>query len=155
MTILGRQRYHRDEDSRILGERYAGIVIKNKVLLMVHRIKDGYEYYVFPGGHRRQDEQGKDTVMREIYEETGITVTNPKLVFEFKNYEASNVHYYYLCDWKSGDKPKLTGEEIDADSKVDLFDPAWIDLKDIESLNVLPKFAKDWLLEYLNYKAKL
>ncbi len=102
------KRAHRDENLRISGERHAGIVIKDKQLLLIHRIREGYEYYVFPGGHRRNGEQRNDTVIHEVYEETGITVNHPR----------------------------LTGEEMAADSM---------------DLNLLPKFAKDWLLEYLSW----
>ena len=50
--------YHDDEELRIEGERYAGIVIKDSKALMIHRFKNGLEYYVFPGGHRRRGRGG-------------------------------------------------------------------------------------------------
>lgn len=90
-------KYHQDEDVRVRGERHAGIVIKDQKLLTVHRIKDGYEYWVFPGGHRRSGEAGVQAVIREVYEESGIEIANAKLVFEFKNYLMNHVDYYYLC----------------------------------------------------------
>ena len=82
-------------------------------------------------------------------EESGIEVENLKLVFEFKNYWASNIDFYYVCNWKSGEQTHLMGEEKDADPKVDYFCPMWIDVGEVEKLNILPKFAKEWLLKYL------
>lgn len=92
------RRYHQDEESRINGERHAGIVIKNDKLLIVHRIKDGREYWVFPGGHRRDNESGEAAVVREVFEETGITVANPRLAIKFPDLVEPNVNYYYFCE---------------------------------------------------------
>jgi 8-oxo-dGTP pyrophosphatase MutT (NUDIX family) len=142
-------RDHRDENTRITGERHAGVVIKDGKLLLVHRIKNGYEYYVFPGGHRQTGETGEQTVIREVFEETDINISNPRLGIKFPDLVEPNINYYYLCDWVSGNKPKLTGEESEADPKVDFYDPTWIDLGKIEELNILPEFAKSWLIEYL------
>lgn len=36
--------------------------------------------YAFPGGHIEKGESLAESVIREIYEETGLTITNPKLV---------------------------------------------------------------------------
>lgn len=36
--------------------------------------------YAFPGGHIEDGESLVESVIREIYEETGLTITNPKLV---------------------------------------------------------------------------
>ena len=149
---MNKDDYHEDSDTRILGERYAGIVVKDHQILLVHRIKDGYEYYVFPGGHRRPEESGPEAAIREVYEETGITVGDPRPAFKFKDFLTTNSDYYYLCIWKEGTQPHLIGEEVNADSKVDFFDPRWVDLKEVENLNILPKFAKYWLLDYLEKK---
>jgi len=145
-------RYHQDEETRVLGERHAGIVIKDKKILLIHRIKEGYEYYVFPGGHRRTDESGSQTVIREVNEETGIKVNNPELALEFKDYRTRNTDYYYFCEGNQGDQPHLNGEEAGADPEVDYYDPLWINLEKIEELNILPKYAKWWLIEFLKNK---
>ena len=34
---------------------------------------------IFPGGHVEKDESLRDSVIREIREETGLTIRNPKL----------------------------------------------------------------------------
>lgn len=36
--------------------------------------------YAFPGGHIEEGESLVESVIREIYEETGLTITSPKLV---------------------------------------------------------------------------
>ena len=36
--------------------------------------------YAFPGGHIEKGESLAESVIREVYEETGLTITDPKLV---------------------------------------------------------------------------
>ncbi|MBN2015264.1 NUDIX domain-containing protein [Candidatus Dojkabacteria bacterium] len=137
--------FREDKDSRIQNERHAGIVLKDSKILLVFRIKDGYKYYVLPGGHRREDEKKEETVIREIREETGIEVAEPELMFEFRNYKNKNLDFYYLCKWRAGEEPFLDGEEAIRNSDENFFEPMWVDLNAISEKNILPKFAKEWL----------
>jgi 8-oxo-dGTP pyrophosphatase MutT (NUDIX family) len=137
---------HLDQEIRIDNQRCAAIIIKEKKLLMMHRIKDGYEYYVFVGGHRQEGEEGEATLKREIMEESSLTVKNIKLVFEFKDYARDNYDFYYLCEWESGE-PKLGGEEEMKNSKENSYSLEWIDIEEFETLNILPAFAKHWVID--------
>lgn len=143
-------RIHQDQGERLERERHAGIVIRNKKLLIMHRIKNGREYYVIPGGHRRRRESEEQAVIREVWEETGVKIENPKLALVFEDHSYDLIHKYYLGEWKSGEKPYLLGEEKDANSEENYYDPMWVDLGKIEKLNILPRYIKDWLMEYLN-----
>ena len=54
----------------------------NKVVLQ-YRSPERYKKwsgYAFPGGHIEEGESLVESVIREIYEETGLTITAPKLV---------------------------------------------------------------------------
>ena len=51
----------------------------NKVLLQ-NRIKKDWQGYTLPGGHVEKDESFVDAVIREMKEETGLDIKNPKLV---------------------------------------------------------------------------
>lgn len=141
--------YHEDESQRVEGERHAGIVVKGHQVLMIHRIKNGEEYYVFPGGHRRIDEKGEDVVLREIEEETAIIAANSKIAFKHYDTEKQQADFYYLCDWISGEEPHLNGEEAIRNCEENFYKPMWVDLSRVKDLNILPRFAKDRLLLYL------
>jgi len=138
--------YHEDEKLRVPGERYAGIVIKGSKMLLIHRIKKGREYYVFPGGHRRQGEDPKNVVIREVEEETDIIASNPRLAFKSHDKKFGQFDFYYLCDWISGEEPKLSGEEKEKNSSEDFYEPMWIEINEAKGLNILPNIAKDWLV---------
>ena len=54
----------------------------NKVVLQ-YRSPERYKKwsgYAFPGGHIEEGESLVESVIREIYEETGLTIVDPKLV---------------------------------------------------------------------------
>lgn len=140
--------FHLDQDIRIDNQRHAGIVINNNKILLIHRIYKGQEYWVIPGGHIQKGEDPLDVVKREIEEETSIKIVNPVLAFEFRDYKKDNYDFYYLCDYVSGE-PILGGEEQIKNSKENFYEPTWIDLENIKELNVLPKFAKEWISENL------
>ena len=98
--------FREDANIRINNIQARGIILKGDKALVMFRIKNGEEYYVFPGGHMEIGETPKETATREIKEETTIEVNNLKLVFEFKNYvkrEDIQEEYYFVGKWKSGE----------------------------------------------------
>lgn len=138
--------YHEDEEARMDDERHAGIVLREGKILMMHRVKNGYEYYVFPGGHRRQGEKGEETVEREVYEETGIEVKVEKLAFSWADTEKKQKEFYYICSWVSGEEPRLVGEEKVRNSPENFFEPLWLPVSEIPKINTLPVYAKEWVM---------
>lgn len=141
--------YHEDKKLRIVSERHAGIVIRRSKVLLIHRIKDGYEYWVIPGGHRRHKEKPEEAVIREVEEETSVITKNPRLAFKSYDKKREQEDFYYLCQFVSGEELVLKGEEGIRNEKDNFYEPKWICLKEVKSLNVLPKIAKDWLVENL------
>lgn len=49
-------------------------------VLLQNRVKNDWKGYTLPGGHVEPGESFVDAVAREMREETGLTVTDPKLV---------------------------------------------------------------------------
>lgn len=47
--------------------------------LLQDRVKDDWKGYTFPGGHIEPDESIVDAVIREMKEETGLLIKQPKL----------------------------------------------------------------------------
>lgn len=52
---------------------------KDAVLIQNKTDDDDWKGLTFPGGHVEDDESCTDAVIREIFEETGLTISSPKL----------------------------------------------------------------------------
>ena len=55
----------------------------NGKVVLQYRSPDRYKKwsgYAFPGGHIEEGESLAESVIREVYEETGLTIVDPKLV---------------------------------------------------------------------------
>jgi 8-oxo-dGTP pyrophosphatase MutT (NUDIX family) len=119
--------------------RAAGIVVKDGKILLMHRINNGAEYYVFPGGGIEKDEKPKETTVREIQEETSIDVKVIRLLYELTR-EGGEHEYYYECEYVSGE-PMLhedTNEFRHMQLGSQLYHPMWIALKDMPDLTIYP-----------------
>ena len=64
-------------------------------ILLQNRIKKDWKGYTLPGGHVEPGESFVDAVIREMKEETGLTVRNPKLA-GIKQFPIENGRYVVL-----------------------------------------------------------
>jgi len=82
-----------------------GIISLEGKIALVHSLK--YDYYKFPGGGCKKNEQHEETLIREVNEETGLVVI-PSSIKEFGmihriqkgDYGDTFVqdNFYYFCD---------------------------------------------------------
>lgn len=98
----------------------------NKVLVQE---KVGTKGLVFPGGHVEEGESLFESVVREMKEETGLTIENPK-VCGFKDWIQEDGTRYIVLLYKTH---KFTGE-LKSSDEGRVF---WIDRADIDSANLI------------------
>lgn len=55
------------------------LIQKDGKILLQNRVKTDWQGYAFPGGHIEVGESIVDAVVREVREETGLTIYNPAL----------------------------------------------------------------------------
>jgi 8-oxo-dGTP pyrophosphatase MutT (NUDIX family) len=126
--------------------RAVGIVIRDNVVLLMHRIKNGKEYYVFPGGGVEENESVEEAVLREVLEETTLKIKVGRKIY-LHDYGESSGHYY-LCDYIEGE-PQL-GDSIEKEimemGKGDYYNPLWVNIDKLEEMLVYPLEVRDWLI---------
>ena len=83
-------------------------------ILVVDRKKQDWPGLTFPGGHVEKDENFYDSVIREVKEETGLTIRKPILcgIEEFKTEEEDRylMLYYKTNQFKGKLKSSKEGE---------------------------------------------
>src|SRR3989344_6694909 len=89
-------------------ERASGIVIKDNKILLIRRIREDREYWVFPGGNVEENEVPEEALDREMAEELCIDIKDKKLLFKVEN--AGRKEYHFLISKYEGE-PKLGGPE--------------------------------------------
>jgi 8-oxo-dGTP diphosphatase len=129
-----------------LPTRVAGIIIKDERVVLMHRNKNGQEYWVFPGGGLEDsDSSPEEGLLREIQEETTLSVKVNKLLYTHDY--TSNNGLYYLCDFISGTLKLGDSVELKRmqEGKGDLYEPVWVSLANLNNLLLYPLEIRDWL----------
>lgn len=101
-------------------------------VLMQNRLAADWPGLIFPGGHVEPGESFADSVIREVREETGITVINPKLCGVKQFWTGAGERYVillYKADQYEG--TVCSSEEGDA---------MWIPRKDLPNEKCSPGF---------------
>ncbi|KKT74799.1 MAG: NUDIX hydrolase [Candidatus Nomurabacteria bacterium GW2011_GWA1_46_11] len=131
--------------------RAAGITLKENQVLLLWRNNHGREYCVFPGGGVEEGETKEEAVVRELMEETSITIQVKKLLYELtylKNNQYHSQQCFYLCLFVSG-KPRLGdfNEKKTMNGGKNLYKPMWVPTDGILKQRIYPTEIKQWLAQ--------
>ena len=77
--------------------------LENGKVVLQYRSPERYKKwsgYAFPGGHIEEGESLAESVIREVYEETGLTIADPKLV-AVKDWEPEEGGRYIVFCYKA------------------------------------------------------
>lgn len=119
-------------------------------ILVQDRLDPTWPGICFPGGHVEPGESFVESVIREVWEETGLTIENPKLCGT-KQFQTNNGERYVVFFYKTN---RFSGELRSSDEgKV-----FWIPRKDLEKytlvddfLDMVKVFENDDLSEFFYY----
>lgn len=128
--------------------RAVAIIIRDNCVLLMHRKKQGHEYYVFVGGGVDEGETIEEAVVREVMEETSMPTRIIKLLYEH-HLTGDSDQYFYLCEYISGE-PVLGNanemESMNTSGDNDYYKPMWVPIADLSRLLLYPLEIRDWLL---------
>jgi len=128
------------------------IIIENNKMLLMHRNKNGNVYFTLVGGQLRQDEAPEQALVREVKEETGLTVTAGRLVYTEEHAEPYNHQYIFLCEVAShGDVviQDATDEALLNKISTNYHQPVWVDVASFSGLPFLTMRLQQAIVEAL------
>lgn len=127
--------------------RAVAIILHEGKVLLMHRNRKGFDYYVFPGGGVEAGETVEEAVVREVEEETCLKIRLDRCLY-YHDYNDESDQYYYLCEYLSG-IPKL-GEANEKESMrkngQNIYEPIWVDVCRLKKMLVYPLEIRDWLI---------
>ena len=130
----------------------AGVILFNpetKQILLIHRWKNGEEYFVIPGGGAESGETAVKVAQREIQEELGWSLSEKQLqpAFTFRNGQRLEIYFHATISHTSA--PMIQGEEALRSHTQNIYQPEWLDIEAICDLNLRPAGLKNLLLDWL------
>jgi 8-oxo-dGTP diphosphatase len=129
--------------------RATAVIIKDGLILLIHRFRDGEEFFVLPGGGVEEGESMEETTVREVKEETNLDAKIDKKMWEYYNDYDKRIHHFFLVTNFSGNL-ELGGNEAKENSTLNSFVLEWHKLKDISNLPIKPDFVKEKILENID-----
>lgn len=122
-------------------------------ILVQDRVDPSWPGLCFPGGHVEPGESFVESVIREVWEETGLTIENP-ILCGTKQFQTKHGERYVVFFYKAN---RFTGE-IRSSDEGKVF---WIPRKDLEQytlvddfMDMVKVFENDNLSEFYYYTEK-
>lgn len=131
-----------------LKNRASAIILNAGKILLMHRFNHGAEYFVFPGGGVEDGETVEQAAVREVREETTLSIRVEKLLYH-QIYDDTTEQFFFLCTYLSGqphlDRDTNEFRRMQADPE-NIYDPNWFEVQNLEHLLVYPLEVRDWLI---------
>jgi ADP-ribose pyrophosphatase YjhB (NUDIX family) len=111
------------------------IVVRGDKLLVMRRDKFGQQYFTLIGGGMRVGETTRQTLERELMEETCMKVTSAQPVFKEEAGDPYGTQYVYVCEVE-GDEPKLAPDSEEAkinELGQNLHSPQWMAIDEFKT----------------------
>ena len=130
-----------------LSQRASLILVNHhQELLLIHRVRNDRQYWVFPGGNVEAGEEPVEAAKREAREETSIELGSVKKVLELEN--QGRLETYFLS-YVGNLKVKLgSGPEQIRKSDVNQYHLKWVRVEQLHSISLYPEKAKAFYLKH-------
>jgi len=135
-------------------DRAAAIVVVAGHILLIRRFRRPFgEYYVTPGGGVESKETPRQAVIRELREETGLSIRVQRQLFYGHTPHGAR-HFYFLARAPFLPVTLSPGAEESQEKRIrqrGTVEPVWMPLKKIRSIKLLPPKIQQLIILALRY----
>ena len=128
-------------------KRVRAIIVKDGLLLLIHRTKVDKEYWVFPGGGLEDsDVSPQSGLKRECLEELGVEVEVGEFFMERPSDSPviDQIEFFYFCHIVNGEVGTGNGPEFTRNPKQSgTYEIQWIPVPNLAQKNVYPTDVRD------------
>lgn len=125
------------------GPRAVAVIIQGDQCLLMRRVREDRDYYIFGGGTIEVGETNEQAVVREVAEEFSLTVSAPEYLFSLIN--EGREEFWFLITHFSG-TPTLGGPEKERMTELNQYIPTWVKLAEVFKLtNLYPQIGQQQL----------
>ncbi|WP_318241650.1 NUDIX hydrolase [Sporosarcina quadrami] len=118
-----------------LRNRGSAVIIESGKVAVIKRIREGKEYFVFPGGGIEEDESPEQATIREAFEELGVHI---EIKESIGTVHFNGVQYYFLSEIIGGTFGTGSFEEYGENHNRGSYEPMWLPIDKLVSLDVRP-----------------
>ena len=134
-----------------MNTRVRAIIRKENAILLIHRIKKGREYWVFPGGGVEKDDGNMEVALiRECKEELGVEVRIGDLFTStiLEEIDKEQREFFYFCEVTGGKIGTGSGPEFQKSTGYEgMYVLEWISMEDLPLKDIQPAEVKERLLK--------
>jgi len=123
-------------------KRVGAIIRKDDKVLLIHRFKNGDEYWVLPGGGVEEGKSLNFALDREVWEETSLKLIDCKLLGTSD--DGNNEHHFFNCQVSLGE-PALGGPEKENSNGNNVYILEWVSVEKVFNLSLYPVAVKEYL----------
>ncbi len=124
--------------------RASAVIIKGSKILLIHRIKEGVEYWLLPGGGIEDGETSEQAAEREVMEEVGLKVV-AKLWYKDDPPWDSGTNTMHICKVIGSDE--FIDLESQKNTKDNWYHVEWMEISNIKNLELYPASIKTTIFE--------
>jgi len=120
--------------------RAAAIVIRDGMVALIRRVRDGQLYFIFPGGRMEPGETPEEATVREVMEELGLVIELGPLaaIVTFRGQQQFYFRTYRISGgvFGTGLGPEMLGQYPPENG---LYEPVWLPIDQLLTEPVLPR----------------
>ena len=118
-------------------------------VLLIHRWRDGHEYFVLPGGKVEAGETPAEASVREAREETGLEITVGPQITSFEN--LGRVEHYFVAISYAG-RLQIGFPEQGRQSPENIYRLEWVAAGLLPDTNLLPERIRPVVVQALAFE---